>query len=390
MAKTTEIKLDNLKTLFNYVNNGQSVRIDEYEQVSSFNMTLNLEDASHCYHKKKWQLEKQGDVYCFKTFDSYERAKRHDFFLPFQEQSCSFHYKKCFGSLEEYLAFTQKELREITNELIDIKTFIRDLREDKKRVSTFKNGKGEEIKLTRIKEFKFIVFKTKDLNQCGHKKGEDAIRLKLNEFIKQLYPNEPTQDEYSTLGCASRADTVVFSQKAIHVFEIKSEKDSFSRLEKQIEDYKQYAERITIVLHIKKLSAFIKNYHHLLCDVGLLVYYDKNYPLEQKSKSKLLSPTSNKISFLWSGELYHILGRFKGSSKLTSASQRMKVCDKFLTKKQAIHICNCILNDRFKSKNERGVMQNGYFDFQKELLEKFNLNYDQLQKRFDKIIKPRI
>ena len=109
----------------------------------------------------------------------------------------------------------------------------------------------EDRQENRLYKYKFTSLKTRQ-TLGSNKDGENAIREVLNAHISKKYPLGIRHDEYMTMTSKSRADSVVFSMALIHAYEIKSKKDSFTRLEDQIKDYRKYADRITIVLDIKK------------------------------------------------------------------------------------------------------------------------------------------
>jgi len=369
--------------LISAVNHGNSVRCEyHYKRIDEENEeTIYKQERT----TKEWQLEKQDDMYCFKTFDCYERANKSFFTIKDEQLLLS-----AFINMRNYIEISKEGFKDIFN--IDSDWFIekKDFNKQKNKVSLFseRNWSYENKNVTETRTVAFKQFKTKKtINGKVQKTGEDDIRIELDKYIKEEYPNESDKDEYTTYPLKSRADKCIFTKNGIHVFEIKSEKDSFARLENQIKDYKTYAEKVTIVLHVKKLSAFMKNHTHLLDGVGLMVYYNKDIPLEMKIKPKKLIPVEKKLFLLWSQELADLLSIFRGCSKCTSSHTREIVASEVFTKQQAHKITNIILSDRFSKKTtDKKQVNYGGISMQ-ELAKIPNYNLENLQKKFERAIK---
>jgi len=207
----------------------------------------------------------------------------------------------------------------------------------------------------------------------------------LNTHITTTYPNGIRHDEYSTMDSNSRADSVVFNRDSIHVYEIKSAKDSFSRLEKQIEDYKKYADRITLVMDIKKQSAFIKNHAHKYKGIEILFYYGSDIKLERASRGRKLNPTTDKFGLLWKNELYEQVVWFISRTSKLSRYALAGLASHIFTKKQAHEIVNEVLYTRHKKSIGKERMTRGDVDMVR-IFQKYKLNNSVLRAKADKFL----
>ncbi len=231
----------------------------------------------------------------------------------------------------------------------------------------------EGKQLNGIYKHKFTTFKTRQ-TLGSNKSGEDAIRKVLNAHIANLYPCGIRHDEYKTMYTKSRADSVVFN------------KDSFARLENQIEDYRKYAERITLVMDIKKESAFIKNHAHKYKDIEVLFYYGPGTKLKRASRGKKLIPTTKKFDLLWKNELYEqVCSSVYRISKL-SQFKLVGLASHLFTKKQAHDIVNEVLYVRHKKSVGKERMIRGSVDMFL-IFRKYKLQSSVLQKKADKFLK---
>lgn len=241
----------------------------------------------------------------------------------------------------------------------------------------------EDKQFNRVSKYKFTSFKTRQ-TAGSNKSGEEAIREVLNTHISNIYPLGVRHDEYTTSFINSRADSVVFNKKSIHVYEIKSEKDSFTRLESQIEDYKKYADRITIVMDIKKRSAFIKNHAHKYNGVEVLFFYGSGIELERAARGKKLNPTTDKFGLLWKNELYEQVVWFISKTSTLSQYNLSNLASYIFTKKQAHEIAKEILYTRHKKAIGK-IMNRGSVNMD-AIFFKHKLKSSVLQKKADKYL----
>lgn len=367
---------ENIIELINFVNTGQSVvcnRIDTW--------IINNEKQERL--SKIWQLEKVSEnEYCYKTFDGYDKAIKHFFFIdsskadrPISEYYNNFRTALC--SIMSNIYGDEDMLEKLASENL--------LNYSEHSLNYTNPELLEDKQLNGIYKYKFTTFKTRQ-TLGSNKSGEDAIREVLNAHIANLYPCGIRHDEYKTMYTKSRADSVVFNKDSIHVYEIKSAKDSFARLENQIEDYRKYAERITLVMDIKKESAFIKNHAHKYKDIEVLFYYGPGTKLKRASRGKKLIPTTKKFDLLWKNELYEqVCSSVYGISKL-SQFKLVSLTSHLFTKKQAHDIVNEVLYARHKKSVGKERMIRGSVDMFL-IFRKYKLQSSVLQKKADKFLK---
>lgn len=369
----TEIK--HIADLLSVVSTGQSVvcnRVDKWN--------VNGKDIEKLI--KIWQLEKVSEhEYCYKTFDSYGKGIKHLFFIdsskanrPISEYYDNFRKALCNIMLNVY--GDQKMLSKIIS---------KDLMDYYGHSLNYTNTELlKDRQLNRIYKYKFASFKTRQ-TLGSNKSGEEAIREVLNAHIANIYPNGIRHDEYTTMDSSSRADSVVFNKDSIHVYEIKSAKDSFARLESQIEDYKKYADRITLVMDIKKQSAFIKNHAHKYKDVEVLFYYGSDIKLERASRGKKLNPTSNKLGLLWKNELYEQVVWFISKTSTLSRYSLVGLASHIFTKKQAHDIVNEILYTRHKKSIGKEWMLRGDVNLE-VIFFKYKIDNNKMRAKADKYL----
>lgn len=371
------MNFSNILELFDFISNGQSVVLN-----SIVATTINgaVSERAH----KLWQIEKVSEhEYCFKKFDGYDRAIKHFFFIDTSranieiEEYCS-DFRKAFNEMmcniygdEEILSkIVSKDL--LKHRGFDLNyTDLEFLERDGKYNSAYSN---------KLYSYKFTSFKTKQLRDGSNKSGENAIREVLNKYIELKHPNGVRQDEYMTIGSKSRADSVVFHEDHIHVYEIKSEKDAFTRLESQIEDYRQYAERITIVLDVSKYSAYVKNHQHKFKGVEVLIYDANKTELALVKKGSKLIPTSNKMGLLWKDELYAGALCYTKGTRSLSQFLLVSLASEVFSKPLAIDLANKLLYDRASIKETR------VFAEISNIYQRHNIDAQKIQQKADKFL----
>jgi hypothetical protein len=100
------------------------------------------------------------------------------------------------------------------------------------------------------------------------RKMQRAEKL-YKEKIKEYFKESKTKFEFPV--SKSRADVVVFSDVPT-VFEIKTERDTFFRLQRQIENYSKVFQKIYVVVpenHLKEAFEILKD-----SDVGIVLFDD--------------------------------------------------------------------------------------------------------------------
>lgn len=369
--------IENILDLFKIINTGQSV---VYNRID----TWWINDKETKKLKKIWQLEKVSEhEYCYKTFDGYGKGIKHLFFID---------SSKADRPISEYYDNFREALCTIMSHVLGDKEMLSKIASDDLLLYNgyTLNYSDEELFEDRkirtcINSYEFTSFKTRQ-TLGSNKSGEEAIREVLNTHIANMYPDGIRHDEYMTMYSNSRADSVVFNKDSIHVYEIKSAKDSFTRLESQIEDYKRYADKITLVMDIKKRSAFIKNHAHKYKGVEVLFYYGSGLKLERESRGKKLNPMSKKFELLWKDELYEQVLWFIPKISKLSQYKLFGLATAIFTKKQAHDIANEVLYTRHKKSIGLKKMNRGNVNMDK-IFQKHQLQNSTLQIKADKYLR---
>ena len=131
------------------------------------------------------------------------------------------------------------------------------------------------------------------------------------------------------------------------MYEVKSDVDSFLRLEKQVSDYLKYADKVYIVLHEKKLKSFLNKFSHLLEKCGLIIFKDEELVFDkiaQKNKPK------NKFKLLLAKEELSVIKNYKGYTKIKN---KYKFLNENLSSEEKDLIVSDILSTRFDINEEK-------------------------------------
>jgi len=361
MHKEINFKKKNLSSLMKIVKKGFTIRM---EVDVSFPNRKKIE-------QRLWQIElNNGNIY-FKIL----KTNKSFLLLNNEDNGNEFNIDRLLSTTRSQLKFSKKEIDKAFN--LDFeKEVILEYKEmskrDKKRDKHIAKTLGEK------KEYRLVKFKTRSrIEKTGNKNGENEIRLYLNRLFKSKI-GYIQKDEYTTAGLKTRADSVLFSKDEIIVYEIKSDKDSFARLNDQIKDYCKYGNKIYLVLHQAKLSAFQKNHSELLSKIGLMVYYPLKKAIILEKKAPINTPKLNSLDLLWREEHREILRGMKGISKVTTMSQTKKRILEIFGEKFANDLAKILLYQRYKANVEetQNFIHPGKFtsdlDKRKSLISLFN------------------
>ena len=206
--------------------------------------------------------------------------------------------------------------------------------------------------------------------------NEKEIREDFKKLLSKNFPNGFTFDEFSGGGLVTRPDLATFLPNDIIFTEIKSDKDTFSRLDNQVMDYLKYANFVYIVLDIKHLPKFQKEYKKRL-PKGQVYFYKEGYfyhpnyindnltqKVEELAYYSYPTVNINILSFLWKAEMYPFTGFIKGRTKILSD---FLVIQHLYTAREIIDMCHYILYDRAKNRanSESGKLltyNHGWYD----------------------------
>lgn len=135
------------------------------------------------------------------------------------------------------------------------------------------------------------------------------IREPLFEYLDEVYGKNRVIEE-KQIG-KSRADVMMITEDSIWGIEIKSDADTFARLERQVKDYNRFFDYNLVVVgstHAMHVEEHIPAYWGILsveCDGGEFDFYLLRKPLRNPKREKTVL-FRNQVSFLWRPELAHI------------------------------------------------------------------------------------
>ena len=162
---------------------------------------------------------------------------------------------------------------------------------------------------------------------------EKDIKIKLIEFMikknnHDIIVPEVTVGHKSSDHKQVRSDIFAINGD-ISIYEIKSEKDSLQRLSNQIENYKEYANRVNIVVAEKFLPK-------LNLDDAIGIYSVNSRGVKEIKPAKSQNCNCENILEYWlSNELKDFLRGYKGISKLDKEELKNKI--KFLLNEVQIY-----------------------------------------------------
>ncbi|WP_026803622.1 hypothetical protein [Aliarcobacter lanthieri] len=214
--------------------------------------------------------------------------------------------------------------------------------------------------------------------------NEKEIREAFKILLKKSFSNGFTFDEFSGGSLRTRPDLATFLPNKILFTEIKSNRDTFDRLDGQIFDYSKIASRVFVVLDEKHLKKFQAKYKHRMYFCEFIFFKDGEfyYPeyemndLKRKIEiieicySQYPNYNINILSLLWKKEREYFTGFLKGRTKIID--ERL-VIEQLYTAKEISDISYSILYDRAKNRadSESGKLltyNHGWYD--KEILHK--------------------
>lgn len=169
-----------------------------------------------------------------------------------------------------------------------------------------------------FKDIKINVFKNKffksDTVSCSKNDiyYADDIKRVLIKYLHKKFPTATVISEFKIGNTI--VDVALFTPNKIYFYEIKSSQDSFTRLDKQLDDYLSIADYTFVVLDITKVKKYLKVGYSK--KVGIIEFSDNiirylKKPIFVRRKVPL-------ISLLWSAELKNSVKSLPLNSKFNS------------------------------------------------------------------------
>ncbi|CAN5303795.1 hypothetical protein BH23BAC1_BH23BAC1_22590 [soil metagenome] len=156
--------------------------------------------------------------------------------------------------------------------------------------------------------------------------------FEVRKFIKDTYLKKYSEDKNSLVveevnlySGASRIDIAVFNC-ALHAYEIKSDKDTLSRLPSQINYYSKVFEFISVICgskHYEKIKSLLPSY------IGLIVVTKEKkhfcYKLIRKPKKNSFQQVKWILDLLWKEELKLVIEQLEIVKGLSSKSKKIQI-----------------------------------------------------------------
>jgi len=134
----------------------------------------------------------------------------------------------------------------------------------------------------------------------------------LIEHLKSIHTQKMTRIITEKGMFSVIADVVVITPTKIHIYEIKSEGDTFERLKNQVSEYKRIASTVTVVAYIDKVSKMpdIENINIWSVDDSL------QFKTVRKSDENKVFKHEDFISLWWDRDIDSKLARYKLHTKV--------------------------------------------------------------------------
>ena len=194
------------------------------------------------------------------------------------------------------------------------------------------------------------------------------IEKKVEKYIKKKYPQGILIKEYGRVNLESRPDYAIFLPEKIIFIELKGNRDTFARLERQIHFYKRLADELIIVLD-KKHNRQKAIELHKKKGLGFISYKNKN--LNKKYEKARYEPflVTDILKLLYGEELKLFLKDIENKElRCNTINDRYLAIKAIYTQFEIKELAHNIIYNRFKKwkENEYPSMY-GYGFLSKEL-----------------------
>ena len=201
--------------------------------------------------------------------------------------------------------------------------------------------------------------------------NEKEIREAVKSYLLENYNDLKIKEEFGVF-LDSRNDVMGVSYENIISVEIKSDKDNFLRLEKQLKTYQSFSNIVYVALditHLKKYEEkFLKNSYQF-SSTGILIYDNKKLTLYKKAyRHKEIAML---YSLLKSEEIVIFFNKFKGKSLIPKNYKTMQhILEDIFTYREIYEISKYIFITRFRDEVQ---------DFPKTIFKDFELTHKRFQ-----------
>ena len=215
------------------------------------------------------------------------------------------------------------------------------------RIESIENDFKGQLKFIEYDEWcKMAIATQKRYLENYNPSNEKDIREKSTNLLNELYDVKFLENEYTHTSLPVRADILAVSNnKEVITLEIKSDKDTFIRLEKQLKEYMNFSHIVFIALDISHLPKFLKKFDTYSFDtIGIMVYEDNEiYVFREPYKRTKINATS----LLWKNEYLQFLECFPISTSKLSVDRALKIINRCYTVYEFETICEQIFINRY-------------------------------------------
>ena len=194
--------------------------------------------------------------------------------------------------------------------------------------------------------YKMAISTQKKYEDNYNPSNEKDIREKSTALLKELHNIKFLENEYTHTSLPVRADIMAVSHdKEVIALEIKSDKDTFVRLEKQLKEYMNFSHIVYIAIDILHLPKFLKKFNTYSFDtIGIMVYEDNEvYVYREPYKRTKINVTS----LLWKNEYLQFLECFPISASKLSVDRALEIINRCYTVYEFETICEQIFINRY-------------------------------------------
>lgn len=207
--------------------------------------------------------------------------------------------------------------------------------------------------------------------------NEIKLRELSQNYLNEQYNIKFMQEEYTHISLPVRADlfAVDMSKKVISL-EIKSDKDTFVRLEKQLSEYLKFSHVVYLVIDITHLAKFLKRFNTYAYDaVGVLVYENNELLVY---KEPYVSKSIFATNLLWKDEYFQLLNVFRTKKSMSrfSADKIIGMCHEIYSVAEWHRLCEILFVNRYLCDSDIKIIE--HID-----------DLDYKQNKFEKLLEPK-
>jgi len=181
--------------------------------------------------------------------------------------------------------------------------------------------------------------------------NEKDIRKACREFFKKKHKRMDLQDEFTQWSIAVRPDLFGATKTKTISIEIKSDRDNFSRLDRQLLGYAAFSSSIFVALDEKHVEPFFRRFgdsrrfHH----VGVLSYSKGKVSLVRNAQDRGIP---NLYEMLWSVELQIFFSKFARRSTIPKSEKVAKaLIERIFSYRDVTTISQRIFLNRIREKD---------------------------------------